>query len=154
MSAEPEPLSASICNATALRKASRRVSALYDEALKEIGLKTTQFAILAELGRRADEPPTMRQLADALVMDRSGLGHTLRPLERDAYLEFREDEVDRRRRHVVLTRKGSDALARGRVLWRRAQDRFDAVHGADEAAGLRRVLLGLAGDARLSRLQD
>lgn len=154
MRPEPPSISAALCNATALRKASRRVSALYDEALKDIGLKTTQFAILAELGRRDDRPPTMRELADALVMDRSGLGHNLRPLERDAYLEFREGEQDRRRRHVVLTQKGRDALARGRALWRRAQDRFDAVYGAEAAAALRKILLGLAEDARLSRLQD
>lgn len=154
MSAEHETLSTSICNATALRKASRRVSALYDEALKECGLKTTQFAILAELGRRGAKAPTMRELADALVMDRSGLGHTLRPLERDAYLEFRAGEADRRVRHVVLTRKGNDVLARGRALWKRAQERFDSVYGADEAAALRTVLLGLAANAQLSRLQD
>lgn len=147
-------LTASICNATALRKASRRVSALYDEALKPIGLKTTQFAILAELGRRRADPPTMRALADALVMDRSGLGHTLRPLERDGYLGFRDDEADRRRRLVVLTRKGIDALAEGRALWRSAQDRFDAVYGAEEANALREVLLGIAEDGRLARLRD
>ena len=37
------------CYATALRKASRRVSGLYDEILAPTGLRSTQFAILGEL---------------------------------------------------------------------------------------------------------
>ena len=44
------------CNCTALRKASRRISQLYDTALAPSGLKTTQRAILAVgtgHGRRA-----------------------------------------------------------------------------------------------------
>src|SRR3981081_1650477 len=78
--------SASPCFATAMRKASRRLSQLYDEVLEPSGLRTTQFAILSELERRAKAPPTMRELADAMVMDRSALGHNLRPLERDGVI--------------------------------------------------------------------
>ena len=37
------------CYGTALRKASRRVTALYDETLAPTGLRSTQFAILAEI---------------------------------------------------------------------------------------------------------
>jgi DNA-binding MarR family transcriptional regulator len=73
----------SSCTATAMRKASRRLTQLYDVALAPCGIRSTQFAILAEVNRRSKEPPTMRELADALVMDRSALGHNLRPLERD-----------------------------------------------------------------------
>jgi hypothetical protein len=62
------------CSATAMRKASRRLTQLYDDALEPSGLRSTQFAILAELDRRSSEPPTMRVLADALVMDWSALG--------------------------------------------------------------------------------
>ena len=39
------------CHCTALRKASRRISQLYDVALAPSGLKTTQRAILAQIGR-------------------------------------------------------------------------------------------------------
>ena len=45
------------CNCTALRKASRRISQLYDTALAPSGLKTTQRAILAQIGR--SEPTTV-----------------------------------------------------------------------------------------------
>jgi hypothetical protein len=42
---------ASRCNCTALRKASRRISQLYDAVLAPSGLKTTQRAILAQIRR-------------------------------------------------------------------------------------------------------
>jgi DNA-binding MarR family transcriptional regulator len=86
-----------------MRKASRRLTQLYDDALEPSGLRSTQFAILAELDRRSPEPPTMRVLADALVMDRSALGHNLRPPERDKLVALDQGSEDRRRRHVVMT---------------------------------------------------
>ena len=66
------------CNCTALRKASRRISQLYDAALAPSGIKTTQRAILAQVGR--SEPATVGELAEALVMDSGALAHTLKPL--------------------------------------------------------------------------
>lgn len=60
-----------MCCSTALRKATRRVTQLYDEALAPVGLRSTQYSILMELSRRASEAPSLKVLADALVMDRS-----------------------------------------------------------------------------------
>ena len=74
------PGGGSQCNCTALRKASRRISQLYDTALAPSGVKTTQRAILAQIGR--SEPVTVGALAEALVMDSGALAHTLKPLER------------------------------------------------------------------------
>ncbi len=142
------------CCATAMRKASRRLSQLYDDAIEKTGLKTTQFAILSELERRAKEPPTMAELAQALVMDRSALGHNLRPLERDGLIALEESEEDRRRRHVVATSHGKAKYREARKLWHKAQDRFDAVFGKAKAAALRSVLLEIAYDERLANLKD
>lgn len=66
------------CNCTALRKASRRVSHLYNAALASTGVKSTQYSILAEIELCGAKPPTMRELADALVMHRSTMGKSLR----------------------------------------------------------------------------
>lgn len=142
------------CCATAMRKASRRLTQLYDEALAEAGLRSTQFAILAELDRRPNGPPTMRELADALVMDRSALGHNLRPLQRDKLIAFEESDEDRRRRHVSMTPQGKAKFREAKRLWQTAQDRFNAVFGETEAAKLRATLLGIAHDERLATLED
>ncbi len=146
--------SESICSATAMRKASRRLSQLYDDAIETSGLKTTQFAILAELERRSKTPPTMAELAQALVMDRSALGHNLRPLERDGMIALQESDEDRRRRHVVTTPQGKAKCREAKRLWQKAQDRFETVFGKAKAASLRATLLEIAYDERLATLKD
>jgi len=59
------------------------------------GLRSTQLAILVELNNWSGQPPTLAELADALVIERSALGHTLRPLEREGWLTLQRGE-DRR----------------------------------------------------------
>jgi DNA-binding MarR family transcriptional regulator len=140
------------CHATALRKAARRVTQLYEGALAETGLRSTQFAILSELNDRAQEPPTMAELAESLVIERSALGHTLRPLERDGYVVLQEG-TDRRRRHVVLTAKGKAKFKEGSNAWRLAQERFEEMFGRAEACSLRLTLLHLAYDDRFGKLK-
>ena len=142
------------CNGTAMRKASRRLTLLYDEALAPCGLRSTQYAILAELNRLEKFSPTILELAAALVMDRSALGHNLRPLERDGFLLLQTSPEDRRRRHVVMTSQGRAKLREARRLWRAAQNRFNAVFGEAEATRLRGTLLGIAHDERLAVLRD
>jgi DNA-binding MarR family transcriptional regulator len=154
LNTQTPPTTQNACNATALRKAARRVTQLYDNALEPCGLRSTQYAILAELERRVKEPPTMRELAEALVLDRSSLGHNLRPLERDGLVALQESNADRRRHHVVLTRVGGSKLRVARRLWQKAQDRFDDVFGKAQAALLRETLMSIAGAQRLTRLDD
>jgi DNA-binding MarR family transcriptional regulator len=155
MNLEAKPISDDIpCNATSLRKASRRLTQLYDEAIAPSGLRSTQFAILAELDLLAKAPPTMAELAAALVMDRSALGHNLRPLERDGLIELRQSPHDRRRRHVVTTARGKALYREALGLWNTAQERFNSVFGKDQATALRLTLLRIAYDERLGRLAD
>jgi len=142
------------CTATAARKATRRLTQLYDDALGPSGLRSTQVAILAELDLRAGDPPTMRELAESLVMDRSSLGHTLRPLERDGLIAFEQSAEDRRRQYVALTRAGKAKFRAASRLWEVAQKRFEDVFGEPEAAKLRATLLSIAHDDRLARLKD
>jgi DNA-binding MarR family transcriptional regulator len=142
------------CNATALRMASRRLTQLYDAALEPCGLRSTQLAILSKLAHWSTDPPTLAELADALAIDRSSLGHNLRPLERDGLVVLGESAVDGRRRHIALTSKGNAKWREGVRLWRVAQERFEHVFGRSEAAALRATLLGIAHHERLASLED
>ncbi len=141
------------CNATALRKASRRLTQLYDSALEQSGLRSTQFAILIELHNGSERPPTLAELADSLVIERSALGHTLRPLEREGLVVLQPGE-DRRQRHVVLTSKGKAKCKEGARLWAAAQHRFEEIYGRSESVALRQALLDIAYDDRLATLKD
>ena len=129
------------CYGTALRKASRRVTALYDETLAPSGLRSTQFAILAEIVDRDEGPPTLNQLADDLVLDRSGLGHSLRPLEREGLIRLEKSSSDRRSTLVTLTDQGRERYAYAFTLWQKAQDRYASVVGEAQANELRQRLL-------------
>jgi DNA-binding MarR family transcriptional regulator len=135
---------ASPCNCGALRKASRRVTRLYDEALAPAGLNSSQHALLAELERWSDQPPTILELADALVIDRTTIARNLRPLERDGYIGIRASEVDRRSKVVTLTAAGRKKLGQAKVLWKQAQDAYETALGATQARLLRSQLLAIA----------
>jgi DNA-binding MarR family transcriptional regulator len=150
---DPPPVPCSPCTCGSLRKASRRISQFYDTALAPVGIKSTQYSILSEVDRgSAQGPVTMCELATAMVMDRSTLGHNLKPLERDDLVVLRLSIDDRRKRYVELTKRGRSVLARARRLWRQAEGHFEAIFGKEPAAELRAVLLSIAANKELNSL--
>ena len=130
------------CYCAMLRKASRRISRVYDAALAPVGLKTTQFSLLAAIDRAGEA--TIGELAEILVMDRSTLGHNLRPLEREGLLTLSTEGGDARTRRVRLTVSGVRLLAEARRIWREAQERFESTFGSGKAAALHGTLLEVA----------
>lgn len=132
------------CHCATLRKASRHVSQTYDTALAPSGIKTTQFTLLSTIDRVFKIPPTVQELARVLVMDRSTLGHNLRPLERSGLISLKEDPKDRRSVRLHLTRQGRDKLKQARVLWEDVQKRFESAFGIRQTSDLRKALLLLA----------
>lgn len=140
------------CNCTALRKASRRISQLYDTALASSGLKTTQRAILAQISR--SEPTTVGALAVALVMDSGALAHTLKPLERDRLVAIEINPDDRRNRLITLTAKGRAKLAETEVPWAKAQRGFEIAFGRAESEAFREALRFLVSDNFISTFES
>jgi hypothetical protein len=66
------------CNCFAVRSAARHVTQLYDQLLAPVGLRITQFSILAKLKRRG--PLTINALGDDILMDRTTLGRNTQSL--------------------------------------------------------------------------
>ncbi|WP_313621214.1 MarR family winged helix-turn-helix transcriptional regulator [Achromobacter sp.] len=139
--AAPDPL---VCNGAALRKATRRVSQLYDTVLAPCGLRVSQHSILLHIARAG--APSMTDLARAMVLDRSALAHNLKPLQRDGYVRMKRDSLDGRSRRVELTDTGAAKLAESKRLWKDAQSRFEAAYGVERAAALRRSLADIFSD--------
>ena len=137
------------CNCLALRKATRRMSQFYDSALAPSGLRGTQYSVLADLVRRGDAPPTIRELSEAMVLDQSTIGQNLRPLEREGMIELVQDEEDRRSRRIIVTRAGRARYLQARPLWAEAQAHFEKGFGVRAAAELRTLLAGIASDPSL-----
>ncbi len=140
------------CNGTALRRATRRVSQLYDTVLAPVGLRSTQRSILIHIVRAG--APSMGHLAASLVLDRSALAHNLKPLERDGLIQVVVDARDRRTRRVALTAAGRARLAESMPLWEQAQQRFERVFGTAQAAALRASLDVIASDDFARAFQD
>jgi DNA-binding MarR family transcriptional regulator len=131
-----------ICNCAALRQAARRVTRLYDDALAPAGLGVNQFSILARLDLSG--PSTIQDLARLLVMERSTLGHLLRPLEKRGLVTLEMSDQDRRSRTITLTQAGKAAVAKARPRWAAAQRRFERTFGKEAALEVRTVLKEIA----------
>ena len=130
------------CNCLALRQATRHVTQFYDQCLAPSGLRTTQLSILAKLKRLG--PLTINALAGELVMDRTTLGRTMLPLERDGLISIEHGTVDRRSKELHLTKAGAERLRIARKLWSEAQSQFEAAFGSDRATTLRSELRAVA----------
>jgi DNA-binding MarR family transcriptional regulator len=120
------------------RQAARHVTRLYDAALRPIGLGLNQYSILAKLERFG--PQTIQELSTLLVMDRSTVGHLLRPLEQRALVTRDVAQADRRSRVVALTPAGRELMRAARPLWASAERRFERAFGTDDAVSMRRLL--------------
>ena len=85
------------CNCFAVRSAARHIRQLYDQFLAPIGLRTTQFSILAKLKRR--EPLTINALAKDM--------------------RIQPTASDRRVKELHLTKAGEKHLAAALKGWAR-----------------------------------
>ena len=92
MPTAPPPLQD--CNCFALRSATRHLTQFYDQFVAPLGLRATQFSILARLKRKG--PLTINVLAEELVMDRTTLGRNILPLERERLIRIEPAASDRR----------------------------------------------------------
>jgi DNA-binding MarR family transcriptional regulator len=126
------------CNCLALRQAARHLTQFYDQHLAPTGLRTTQFSILAKLKRLG--PMTINALARELVMDRTTLGRTMLPLERDGLIAIKDGTLDRRSKELAVTKSGTERLRRAVRLWIGAQKAFEERFGQTRAVDLRALL--------------
>ncbi|MBP2560909.1 DNA-binding MarR family transcriptional regulator [Neorhizobium galegae] len=132
------------CSNTAVRRASRHLGQLYEDAMGDTGLKGTQFSLLSQIARSNE--PTLKNLAEAMVMDLSALGHTLKPLIRDGLVELVPDAQDRRAKRVRLTDAAAAMQRDLTARWQIAQNRFDKAFGKERSEELRRTLAFISSD--------
>jgi DNA-binding MarR family transcriptional regulator len=142
------------CYATTLRKASRRISSLYDKAFAAVGLTTPQFAILGVLYYEPEAGYSISELAEILVLDRSALGHNLKVLVRDGLVALVESPKDRRVHIAVLTVSGKAKYRQAKKAWDAAQKRVRQILGVPGSESLRKQLEDIAKNPRLGRLKD
>ena len=106
------------CTCLNLRKASRAITQMCDEALKPSGLRSTQLPALVTLA--SNGPMTVNHLAEDLVMDRTSLSRMLNPLVTRGLIEATPGD-DRRTRELSITLQGSQTVAISIPMWDRVQ---------------------------------
>jgi len=117
------------CTCFNLRKATRRITSLYDAALKPSGLKVTQMTLLTAV--RILEPVTINRLAKAIVMDRTTLSRNVSLLGKKGMIDM-EPGDDLRTRRISLTEQGHSALVAAFPLWQKVQGEIIDELGKDQ----------------------
>jgi DNA-binding MarR family transcriptional regulator len=81
------------------------------ELEQEHGIPLATFDVLFQLGIARNQRLSMSELADAIVLSRSGLTGLVDRLQSAGLVEKERSEVDPREIHVRITDSGSDILA-------------------------------------------
>lgn len=132
------------CACTALRKAARAVSRVYDEALAGREMSTAQFAILRRVGR--GEPLALSRLAEQLAMDRTSLYRAMAPLEAKGWVAIAPGPG--KSRLASLTAAGRQAMHDAEGDWQRVQARIVGAMGEAQWTTLEAALRTITGLAQ------
>jgi DNA-binding MarR family transcriptional regulator len=129
------------CASLNFRRTARAVTQLYDAALQESGIRSTQFAILVAIGK--NQPVAIGALAEVLIIDATTLTRSLQLLKKEGLIRI-SDRERMRQRFLTLTPKGVKRLGRSLPMWRKAHEQFVATVGRSYWLDLRNELEKLA----------
>lgn len=106
------------CTCASVRRAARALTQYYEDALRPVGLRSSQFTLLQALDLAAEI--TQGDLARALAMDSTTLTRTIAIMTRSGWVASRTGN-DRRERRFRLTSAGKAQLMRAYPHWERVQ---------------------------------
>jgi DNA-binding MarR family transcriptional regulator len=139
------------CTCFNLRKAARVVTQLFDNAMRSVNLRATQFTLLALAF--AHGPITVTKLSGEIVADRTTLSRNLNPMEKSGLIRIEQGD-DRRTRIVVITDSGKRKLEEAYPLWKKTQHEIKEAMGNEKWSSLISNTAELVGLARLDRTAD
>jgi DNA-binding MarR family transcriptional regulator len=119
------------CPAFRVRQASRVLAKLFDDELARSGLQSSQLAVLAAAALSGNSGATMSRLAQAVLMDRTTLTRSLRPLERAGLLRVTRQKGDARTKIVVITGSGERMIETLFPVWQRVLKKIETSIGAE-----------------------
>jgi DNA-binding MarR family transcriptional regulator len=107
-----------LCMCANFRRASRVLTQLYEEKLRPLGLRATQFTILQALSRVGEI--SQGNLGKVLAIDSTTLTRTLRIMRRQGWIAERRGK-DRRERLLRLAKDGRHQFNLALPLWEKTQ---------------------------------
>lgn len=129
------------CASLNFRRTTRAVTRMYDSAMQESGVRSTQFAILVAIAKI--QPVAMGTLSEVLTIDRTTLTRSLKLLQKEGMITISK-RSEMRQRFLELTPAGEKALQRSLPLWRKAHAQFVAALGTDYWLAMRSELERIA----------
>jgi DNA-binding MarR family transcriptional regulator len=127
------PQDRELCACTTLRGLARRATAIYDEVLEPVGLKQTQYSVLARLDRLVH--CSLGELAEICDLDVTSLSRGLRPLIANGWVKSGPGKDDRTKRYE-LTARGKQGVRKAFALWKKAQSRLHKVIAPEHVRAL------------------
>jgi DNA-binding MarR family transcriptional regulator len=128
------------CQCNKLRSASRKITRIYDDALRPIGIKANQFTILIAVSLLG--PVSITKISDKLGMERTTLTRNLSPLEKEGFVELHAGHG--RTRNAVITVKGKAIIKKAKPAWRKAQTLVVKKIGKDNLEAFNQTLESLS----------
>jgi len=131
------------CTCLRLRRASRKLTQVYDRLLGAAGLTVNQFGLLAQLYGADMSRSTglsMGMIAERLGLDPTTLNRNLKPLQLQGLVKDAIDAADRRVRIIRITEKGRRTLEKAVPYWRQAQAQVERALGDDAMGALNGLL--------------
>jgi len=110
------------CLVMRARRLARRLTRIYDEELRELGIGAAQLNLLVTIG--AAGPLRASGVGDHLDIEKSTLSRTLGRLKAEGLIALEEQ-------HLQLTPAGERAVSDARPAWQRAQARAARELGKD-----------------------
>jgi DNA-binding MarR family transcriptional regulator len=131
------------CTCLRMRRATRRLTQIYDKALGPADMTANQFGLLTHLyGVALAGAPGLAigALAERLGADPTTLNRTLKPLIDRGWVRDAVGAADGRVRLLRLTDKGQRAIDKAAPLWREAQAKVEEALGAKSTRALNELL--------------
>lgn len=139
------------CTGALLRRAMRRMTQIYDDALRPFDLKLTQYSVMANL---IDRPGiSITELADLLETDRTTLSRNLGPLQKRGLIAMEIVDSGRRRR-LKVTGKGRELIRQVYPAWHASETRVRGILGADSTLELHDLLRGFLTETRAHSVDE
>ncbi len=128
------------CIFTTVRKANRSLFRYYQDALASADISIVQLAILRALEQRS--PMSFPELSDELVMERTSLYRTIKPLVSLGAIEVSTPKVGRTK-HAMLTNYGQLLIEQTMPYWEQAQNSILEELGISQWEEISNLLLDL-----------
>ncbi len=122
------------CIAVRMRLLNRVVTKTYDDALRPLGIKTSQLNILVVTARLGLARPA--EISDRLKMDISTVSRNVDRMRAKGWIEVVDDEQDARAHQFRLSAPGQQLLEKVKPSWEKAQAKVKKLLGGSEVAAL------------------